>query len=117
MPTDLPPQETTREALLDRYHSHTINCKSCASALAKIGKARKALRVLTFVALAAAVATFARAVPLKYTIALSVLSAACALVREKLGAFAAKMKIGPYPPPRRPPSMMEAALQKARIAF
>jgi len=52
MPTDLPPQETTREALLDRYHSHTINCKSCASALAKIGKARKALRVLTFVALA-----------------------------------------------------------------
>ena len=117
MPTDLPPQETTREALLDRYHSHTINCKSCASALAKIGKARKALRVLTFVALAAAVATFARAVPLKYTIALSVLSAACALVREKLGAFAAKMKIGPYPPPRRPPSMMEAALQQARIAF
>jgi hypothetical protein len=103
--------------LLDRYHSHTINCKSCAKALANIGKARKALRVLTFVALAAAVATFSRSMPPKYTVMLSVLSAAAALVREKLGAFAQKMKVGPYPPPRRPPSMMEAALQQARIAF
>jgi phenylpropionate dioxygenase-like ring-hydroxylating dioxygenase large terminal subunit len=117
MSTALPPQETTREALLDRYHSHTINCKSCAKALANIGKARKALRVLTFVALAAAVATFSRSMPPKYTVMLSVLSAAAALVREKLGAFAQKMKVGPYPPPRRPPSMMEAALQQARIAF
>jgi len=117
MSRTLPPQETTREALLDRYHSHTINCKSCAKALANIGKARKALRVLTFVALAAAVATFSRSMPPKYTVMLSVLSAAAALVREKLGAFAQKMKVGPYPPPRRPPSMMEAALQQARIAF
>ena len=50
MKTDLPPQETTREALLDRYHSHTINCKSCSKALATIGGARKALRALTFIA-------------------------------------------------------------------
>ena len=117
MSRDLPPQETTREALLDRYHSHTVNCKSCATALANIGKVRKALRVLTFVALAASVATFARSMPLNYTIALSVISAASALVREKLGALAQKMRVGPYPPPRRPPSMMEAALQQARIAF
>jgi hypothetical protein len=26
------------------------------------------------------------------------------------------MKVGPYPPPRRPPSMMEAALESARLA-
>ena len=115
MKTDLPPQETTREALLDRYHSHTINCKSCSKALATIGGARKALRALTFIALAAAVAAFARAAPNKYTIALAALSAAAALIREKLGAFALKMKIGPYPPPRRPPSMMEDSLRKARL--
>jgi phenylpropionate dioxygenase-like ring-hydroxylating dioxygenase large terminal subunit len=117
MPTNLPPQETSREALLDRYHSHTVNCKSCATALANIGKVRKVLRVLTFVALAGAVATFARSMPLKYTIAVSVLSAVFALVREKLGGLAQKMRVGPYPPPRRPPSMMEAALEQARIAF
>ena len=104
-----------KRQLLDRYHSHTINCKSCSKALATIGGARKALRALTFIALAAAVAAFARTAPNKYTIALTALSAAAALVREKLGAFALKMKIGPYPPPRRPPSMMEDSLRKARL--
>lgn len=34
----LPPQETTKEALLDRFHSHTVNCKSCAVALANLTK-------------------------------------------------------------------------------
>jgi phenylpropionate dioxygenase-like ring-hydroxylating dioxygenase large terminal subunit len=117
MSTALPPQETSREALLDRYHSHTKNCKSCATALANIGKARKILRVLTFVALAAATGAFARAAPMKMTIALAVASALCAIVREKLNALALKMRVGPYPPPRRPPSMMESAIEKARFAF
>jgi len=116
MDTSLPPQETSREALLDRYHSHTKNCKSCATALANIGRARKALRVLTFVALAVAVGMFARSFPTKPTVAVAILSAAFALIREKLGALAQKMIVGPYPPPRRPPSMMESALQTARWA-
>jgi pheophorbide a oxygenase len=31
--------ELTREALLERYHSHTKNCKSCREALADVQKA------------------------------------------------------------------------------
>ena len=50
----LPPMQTTREELLDRYHSHTAHCKSCATAMSNIIKIRKVLRVVSLVALAAA---------------------------------------------------------------
>jgi len=46
-----------------------------------------------------------------------VLAAALAGVREFLGGLIGKMRVGPYPPPRRPPSMMEAALETARVSL
>ena len=116
MENRLPPQETTKEALLDRFHSHTVNCKSCAVALANLTRVRKVLRVASLVALAAAAGAFARAMPVGTVVALAAAAAAMAGVREFLGGLVGKMKVGPYPPPRRPPSMMEAALETARIA-
>jgi hypothetical protein len=49
-------------------------------------------------------------------VVLAVLAAATAAAREFMGGLVQKMKVGPYPPPRRPPSMMEAALESARLA-
>ena len=127
MSTKLPPQEETREALLDRYHSHTKNCKSCAQALAKIVIFRKFLHVFSLIALAvtaafvaaclssstAWVSTSAKA--LKPSYFCGVLSALAAILREKLGQLEKKMRVGPYPPPRRPPSIIEKALDTAKL--
>ena len=81
-------------------------------ALANLTKARKVAR-RPLVALASAAAAFARAAPTKLVVALAVLAAATAATREFMGGLVQKMKVGPYPPPRRPPSMMEAALESA----
>ena len=127
MSTKLPPQEETREALLDRYHAHTKNCKSCAQALAKIVIFRKFLRVFSLVALAVTTAFVAACISsstawvsasasgLKPAYLCGVLSALAAILREKLGQLEKKMRVGPYPPPRRPPSMMEKALETAKL--
>ena len=112
----LPPRTTTKEALLDRYFAHTENCKSCSVAMANLTRARKALRVVSLVALASAAAAFARNAPIKLVVGMAVLAAATAAIREFMGGLVQKMKVGPYPPPRRPPSMMEAALESARLA-
>ena len=53
----------------------------------------------------------------KLSIGLAVVAAAMAGAREWLGGVVGKMRVGPYPPPRRPPSMMESALEQARIAL
>uniref|UniRef100_A0A7S0SML1 Rieske domain-containing protein n=1 Tax=Mantoniella antarctica TaxID=81844 RepID=A0A7S0SML1_9CHLO len=113
----LPPAEVTRTALLDRFNSHTVNCKSCAVALSNLVKVRKVLRVASLVALAAAAAAFARQMPVFAVVGSAVLAAALAGVREFLGGLIGKMRVGPYPPPRRPPSMMEAALETARVSL
>ena len=42
VPTALPPRETSREALLDRYNSHTKHCPSCMKV--RSGPACAALR-------------------------------------------------------------------------
>jgi phenylpropionate dioxygenase-like ring-hydroxylating dioxygenase large terminal subunit len=128
MSTKLPKQEETREALLDRYHAHTKNCKSCATALAKIVIFRKFLRVLSLVSLAVTTAFVAACLSsstawiqasvgsgLKPAYFCGVLSLLAAFVREKLGQLEKKMRVGPYPPPRRPPSMMEKALETAKL--
>lgn len=112
----LPPRTVTKEALLDRYFAHTENCKSCSVALGTLTKTRKALRVVSLVMLACAAASFARAMPVKVVVLFSVLAAGTALAREFMGGLVQKMKVGRYPPPRRPPSMMEAALESARLA-
>lgn len=116
-PTALPPRETSKEALLDRFHAHTKHCASCAVAMSNITKIRKALRVLSIALIAAAAGAFARAAPNYAAVALAVGAAVVAGVREWLGGLVGKMREGPYPPPRRPPSMMEAALESARIAL
>jgi len=116
-PTALPPRETSKEALLDRFHAHTKHCASCAVAMSNITKIRKALRVLSIALIAAAAGAFARAAPNHAAVALAVGAAVVAGVREWLGGLVGKMREGPYPPPRRPPSMMEAALESARIAL
>jgi len=113
----LPPMQTTREELLDRYHSHTAHCKSCATAMSNIIKIRKVLRVVSLVALAAAAGMYARGAPVAVAVGAAAAAAAAAAVREWLGKIVGKFKVGPYPPPRRPPSMMEAALESARIAL
>ena len=113
----LPPMQTTREELLDRYHSHTAHCKSCATAMSNIIKIRKVLRVVSLVALAAAAGMYARGAPVAVTVGAAAAAAAAAAAREWLGKIVGKFKVGPYPPPRRPPSMMEAALESARIAL
>ena len=68
-------------------------------------------------ALAAAAAAFARQMPVFAVVGSAVLAAALAGVREFLGGLVGKMRVGPYPPPRRPPSMMEAALETARVSL
>jgi len=71
--------------------------------------------VVSLIALVAAAAAFARSVSPKISMGLAVLAAATALAREVMGGWVQKMKVGPYPPPRRPPSMMESALESARL--
>ena len=119
MENQLPPQENSREILLDRFNAHTASCKSCSVALRNITMIRKVLRVASIVALALAATAFARlgAASPKLSIGLAVVAAAMAGVREWLGGVVGKMRVGPYPPPRRPPSMMESALEQARIAL
>ena len=99
----LPPATTTNSALLDRFHAHTKNCKSCSVAMGNLVKIRKVLRVVSLIALVAAAAAFARSVSPKISMGLAVLAAATALAREVMGGWVQKMKVGPYPPPRRPP--------------
>ena len=115
----LPPQENRKQVLLDRFNAHTASCKSCSVALRNITMLRKVLRVASIVTLAVAATAFARlgAQSPKLSIGLAVAAAAMAGVREWLGGVVGKMRVGPYPPPRRPPSMMEAALEQARIAL
>ena len=48
---------------------------------------------------------------------MSAIAAIAAGIREWMGGLVGKMKVGPYPPPRRPPSLMEAALESARIGL
>jgi phenylpropionate dioxygenase-like ring-hydroxylating dioxygenase large terminal subunit len=43
----LPPAQS-KQQLLDRYHSHTINCKSCSTALKNLQKIRWILGVVAF---------------------------------------------------------------------
>ncbi|ACO64650.1 predicted protein [Micromonas commoda] len=119
MENQLPPQENSRTILLDRFNAHTASCKSCSVALRNITMLRKVLRVASIVALAAAATAFARmgAASPKLSIGLAVVAAAMAGAREWLGGVVGKMRVGPYPPPRRPPSMMESALEQARIAL
>ncbi|MBW4421246.1 MAG: Rieske 2Fe-2S domain-containing protein [Myxacorys californica WJT36-NPBG1] len=45
----LPPARST-EALLDRYHSHTVHCASCRSALTNIQKIRFAFVIVSLIA-------------------------------------------------------------------
>ncbi|MEQ9550378.1 MAG: hypothetical protein RIM23_12245 [Coleofasciculus sp. G3-WIS-01] len=45
----LPPR-LSQETLLDRYHSHTIKCKSCSTALAKIRQIRRGVAVVGAIA-------------------------------------------------------------------
>lgn len=97
---------------LERLFSLFV-CESTAA----YHKVRKALRVASIVALVAAAATFARQMPTGAVVGFAVLAVALAGVREFLGGLVGKMRVGPYPPPRRPPSMMEAALESARIAL
>ena len=115
----LPPQENRKQVLLDRFNAHTASCKSCSVALRNITMLRKVLRVASIVTLAVAATAFARlgAQSPKLSIGLAVAAAAMAGGREWLGGVVGKMRVGPYPPPRRPPSMMEAALEQARIAL
>jgi len=108
----LPPRQS-REELLDRYHSHTANCRSCSAALANLVRARKALRVASLVSLAACAALVARSAPVYLAVVAGVASAGLALLREQLGDLVRKMHQGPYPPPRRPPSVLESALAAA----
>ena len=115
MENTLPPQGRPRRFSTDTT-THTVNCKSCSVALANLTKARKVLKVASLVALAVAAAAFARQMPTMKVVGAALLSAALAGVREFFGGLIGKMHVGPYPPPRRPPSMMEAALESARIA-
>ncbi|MGB7440563.1 MAG: Rieske 2Fe-2S domain-containing protein [Coleofasciculaceae cyanobacterium] len=45
-PNQTLPTRLSKEALLDRYYSHTIKCASCSKALARIGQIRIGLAVL-----------------------------------------------------------------------
>tara|TARA_B110000977_G_scaffold27800_1_gene35359 strand:- start:18022 stop:19713 length:1692 start_codon:yes stop_codon:yes gene_type:complete len=115
MVDQLPPQTVSRNQLLDRFHAHTENCKSCSVAMGNLTKIRKALRVVSLVALVTSAAAFAKSLSPKVTVAFAVVAAVTAMLREFMGGLVQKMKVGPYPPPRRPPSMMESALESARL--
>lgn len=50
-PGDTLPPALPKETLLDRYHSHTVKCKSCRTALANIQRIRMGLAVTAAIAL------------------------------------------------------------------
>ncbi len=53
-PGETLPPALPKEKLLDRYHSHTVNCSSCSAALANIRRIRMGCAVVAAIALAIA---------------------------------------------------------------
>lgn len=110
----LPPR-MSRTELLDRFNSHTVHCSSCSAAHANLVKARKALRVVSLVALAGCAALVARSAPTAWALAAAGVAAGAALLRELFGTWVRKMRQGPYPPPRREPTLAEKALEAGYV--
>jgi phenylpropionate dioxygenase-like ring-hydroxylating dioxygenase large terminal subunit len=111
----LPAAEPVREALLDRYNSHTRHCTSCLRALAGVRAARTAAVALGAVAALAASGCLAAAAllsgdaaaarqPLQLAAAGIAAALGALLAWVRLGALEAKFIQGPYPPPRNKPA-------------
>jgi phenylpropionate dioxygenase-like ring-hydroxylating dioxygenase large terminal subunit len=117
----LPPAVEVREALLDRYNSHTRNCTSCMRALRGVRAARAAAVALGVVAALLASGSLAVAAmmagsagvraPLAAAAAGPLTAAAAGLGTAVLSLLAwlrlsrleSLFLIGPYPPPRNRP--------------
>ncbi len=95
----------TKEALLDRYNSHTVNCVSCMAALRGVRLARAlsvAAGVLSSMALTAAVvvAAIAPASAFASPLAPAVTLLLSVIAFFKLGGIERGFITGPYPPKR-----------------
>jgi hypothetical protein len=111
---ELPPAIPTREALLERYSSHTRNCTSCLAALRGVQAARAALLVLGAVAALVASGGMSVAAALGGSPAArgALNAAAAGLGTAVLSLFAwlrlAKTErgfmVGDWPPPRNRPA-------------
>lgn len=109
MAAALPPVAEVKEALLDRYNSHTKNCTSCMKALAGVRAARAAavavgaiaaLVVSGTLAAAALLAGGATALPLKAAAIAAAVVVAALAAWARLGGLEQQFMQGPYPPPR-----------------
>lgn len=123
----LPPPIQTREALLDRYNSHTRHCKACSAALVNTQKLRgvafavgMAMALLAAGSLAVAVATGGSAASLAASAAGLLKMAAGGLVGAVVAAAAwlkltdieQKFLVGPAIPPRNRVSRKKAVAAK-----
>jgi phenylpropionate dioxygenase-like ring-hydroxylating dioxygenase large terminal subunit len=64
---ELPPPQST-DRLLDRYHSHTQNCRSCRDALSRIQKIRQGSAIAVILAIATVPLSVALSLPLAMAI-------------------------------------------------
>lgn len=100
----LPPAQT-REQLLDRYHSHTVNCSSCSQALKNVQRLRQVSVGLALLAwtitpiLAFGFGVFS----IKLSLAATVLIFASSVAWLSLGRLAQKFQKGRSIPPRNHP--------------
>lgn len=105
----------TREQLLDRYHSHTANCRSCSTALRRTRLAKTAAKAaaIVCVVLAPVTATFSATSGTSHPWALAagvtgqhvaagllVVAAVLAFVQLRFAALEQSFMVGSYPPPR-----------------
>ena len=96
------PLALSKEKLLDRYHSHTKNCKSCSQALARLKKIKTtaiALLILVFAAIPL-VSLFVTDLPLWGAIGLSVTLLVSSVAWWQLNKLERKFYYGTEIPPR-----------------
>jgi phenylpropionate dioxygenase-like ring-hydroxylating dioxygenase large terminal subunit len=96
------PKILNKGDLLDRYHSHTVNCSSCRTALNNIKKSRIGLAIAIFILLAITpvINVFSGQIPLVYGIIISVLTLICGGVWFGLGELEKRFYQGREIPPR-----------------
>lgn len=100
----LPPQLST-EALMERYHSHTKHCSSCASALRRIQTVRKAALLLSIIfwSVLPMSMVFSKSLSLLVSTVLAAIPIAAGIMWLWLGDLERKFYQGEVTPPRNLP--------------
>ncbi len=94
------PADVRQESLLERYHSHTENCRSCQTALKRIKAIRKQSLVMMFVLWLGLPLAGMFGLPTWAVFIIAGLIAALGLVWWQLGKLEPRFSEGEYPPTR-----------------